>query len=166
MATFPFPITTTCSQSRVKSLIAEIGVGVVPGDEIEGGVAPAQVLAGNVQAAVALRPHRVDDLVVAGAEIVDGDVPAERDVAEVADLVPGEDLRVHPRHRLDGLVVGRHAVAHQPVRRGQPVDEVDRDRIAALEQGFGREEPRRAGTDDRKPGWPFRLSRASFRARE
>ena len=71
-------------------MFAKVRVGVVPGDEVEGGVAPAQVFAGNVQAAVALGADRVDDLVVADAEIIDGDVPAQRDVAEVvAHLVHG-----------------------------------------------------------------------------
>jgi hypothetical protein len=44
------------------------------------------------------------------------------------DLVEGR------RHRLDLLMVGRHAGAHQSIRRRQPVDHVDLDDDSVLPQ--------------------------------
>ena len=124
-------------------------VGVVPAHETHRGMAPGQILSRNPQPAVALRPDRVDDLVVAGAQVLQRHVVAERDVAEVTDLIPGQQLRVDASDRLDGLVVRSHAVADQPVRRGQVVDHVDRDGVFALQQRLGREESGRPGTYDR-----------------
>jgi hypothetical protein len=46
-------------------------------------------------------------------------------------------------------VIGRDAVAHQPERRGEAVEDVDRqDDVALVEQRFGGVEPGGSSTDD------------------
>jgi hypothetical protein len=51
--------------------------------------------------------------------------------------------------RFDFLVIGSHTVAHQAIRSGQTVDQVDGNRILILfEQRFGNIKSRRASTDN------------------
>ena len=105
----------------------DVGVGVVPGDEVGGAERPGQVLAGDAEVAVGHGAGGDDDGVVELAQLLELDVDAEVDVAEEADLGVGE----HALQRLDDLldprVVGRDAVADQAEGGGQPLEDVDRD---------------------------------------
>ena len=130
--------------------VGEIGVGVVPVDELGGRVRAGQVLAGDPEVAVDAGAVGEEDRVVALLELGDGDVGADVDVAEEAELGPGRRLLVDADDRLDLRVVGRDARAHQPVGGRQPVEHVDLDgEVLVLEQVLGRVEARRPGADDR-----------------
>ncbi len=94
-----------------------VGVAVVPADERGRGVDATQVLARNLQAAVALVAGRDHHLVVAAAQLVDREVAAHHHVAEEAELVAPRQLVVDADHRLDVLVIGRHATPDQSVGR-------------------------------------------------
>ncbi len=112
-------------------------------------MAAGQLLARDAELAVGRRPVGEDDRVVALAQLVDGDVPADLDVAEEAELGSGGGLLVDADHRLDLRVVGSHAEADQPVRRRQPVEHVDLGvRSLVLEHVLGRVEAGRARPDD------------------
>ena len=69
IATLPFPTTTARSPERSNDELLEVGVAVVPGDELGGGPRARQVLAGDAHAPVGLRADRVDDRVVEAGEI-------------------------------------------------------------------------------------------------
>src|SRR5439155_14941026 len=58
-------------------------------------------------------------------------------------------------HELDLLVVGSDAQTHQPVRRRQPVEQVDLDDARVAEQMIGGVEAGGPGADDRGAQWPF-----------
>jgi hypothetical protein len=109
-------------------------------------VRAAQVLTGDAEPPVGGRPERVDDRVVAGAQLLARDVRTELDAAEVAEVGHRGDLVVDARDALDLRVVRGDAGAHEPVRRGQAVEQVDRE--ACLEQLVGRVEPGRARSDN------------------
>ncbi len=51
-ATLPLPITTATAVGEVELVVGEVGVGVVPGDELGGGVRAGQVLTGDPELAV------------------------------------------------------------------------------------------------------------------
>ena len=64
----------------------DVGVGVVPGDEVGGAVRAGQVHARDAEVAVGPRAGGEDDRVVELPQLVELDVVAEVDVAEEADL--------------------------------------------------------------------------------
>ncbi len=70
----------------------EVGMAVVPGDELRGAVGTVEVDAGQVHQPVVGGAGGEDDRVVQGAQVVEGDVGAVVDVAEKADLRLVEDL--------------------------------------------------------------------------
>ena len=117
---------------QVEAEVAEVRVGVVPADELGGRVAAGQMLAGDAHAPVRARADGVDDRVVVGRQVRVGQVAAHLDVAVEAELGVAGDLVVDARHRLDLLVVGRHAAAHEAERRGQAVVHVDLDHQVLL----------------------------------
>ena len=145
-ATLPLPITIARSQREVELEVAVVGMAVVPGDELGGGPAAGQVLAGDAHAPVGLGADRVDHRVVAGEQVLVGDVGAVLDVAEEAELGVGRGLLVDAADRLDVGVVGRDAAAHEAPRGGQPVVDVDlhTGRDATCSSAGGR--PRRSRT--------------------
>jgi hypothetical protein len=73
---------------QVERQVLEVGVAVVPGDELRGRPRAREVLAGDPETAVGLRPDGVDDGVVDGGEVVVADVPADLDVAEEPEPRP------------------------------------------------------------------------------
>ena len=137
---------------EVEAEVAEVGVGVVPADELGGGVAPRQVLAGDPHPPVGAGADRVDDRVVVRLQVGVGDVPAHLHVPVEAELGVGGDLVVHAGDRLDLLVVRRDAAAHQPERGGQAVVHVDLDlEVLLLLQVLGGVEAAGAGADHGHP---------------
>src|SRR5699024_7527277 len=77
------------------------------------------------------------------------EVRAEVDVREQADVATLEDLVKGTHDHLDARVVRRDAVAHEAERRGQALDEVDRDVDAGLREDVGGVDAGRTGADDR-----------------
>ena len=152
-ATLPTPMTATDSASRVNAAGIHVGVAAVPVHEVGGGVAAGQVLAGDAEPPVAHGPGGVDHRVVGGHQLVAGDVLAEVDPAQEADVRAFQHLAQVLRDGLYRLVVRRHAVADQAVRGGQPVDHVysypdgQRQRRGLLDQRLGGVQPGRSRAD-------------------
>ena len=134
---------------EIELTILVIGMGVVPGDELRRGVAAGEVLTGDAHLAVGLRAGGENHLVIVAGQIRQRDVPAVLDVAEEAEArVPGDGV-VGARDVLDLGVVGRDPVAHEPVRRRQPLEHVDLgDEPWFLEQLFGSVKRGGARTND------------------
>ena len=147
-ATLPIPMTATLSWREVELPVAVVGVPVVPADEIGRGVAPRQVLARDAERPVALGAAGVDHRVVVAEQIRAAQVRADPHVAEEPHPRVGGDLLVDPGDRLDLLVIGRDAAAHQPEGCRQPVEEVDLDLGRVLEQMLRGVEPGGSGADD------------------
>ena len=133
-----------------RPLAREVGVAVVPADEVGGAVAAGQVDAGDVEGGVPDRAGREDHGVVVLLEVVEGDVAAEEHVAEEADVAAVEHVAQGGDDALDARVVGRDAVAHEPVGGGQLLEQVDRDveLLLGLEQDVGGVDAGGAGADD------------------
>ena len=131
-------------------MVGEVGVGVVPVDELGRRVRSGQVLAGDPEPAVGCGAVGVDDGVVTVGELGHGDLAADLDVAEEAKALAGRGPLIDADHRLDLRMVGGDAGADEAERRRQAVEHVDLDggRLG-LQQVLGRIEPRRAGADDR-----------------
>ena len=70
---------------EVELELLEIGMAVVPGDELRGRPRAGQVLAGDAEPAVGLRADGVDDGVVQAHEVLVVEVAADLDVAEEAE---------------------------------------------------------------------------------
>ena len=102
-------------------------MAAVPGDEVGRREAAGELLTVDAEPAVDGRAVREDDGVVVLVQLLDRQVYADLDVAEEADAVGLEHLAQRQGDRLDLAVVRRDAVANQPVRAGQPVDDVDLD---------------------------------------
>jgi hypothetical protein len=106
-------------------------MAAVPRHEVGRRDAPGEVLARDVEPAVARGPVREHDPVVRREQLGDRHVGAVRDVA---DVHPGqqphaglfEHLGERVAHRPDREVVRCHAVAHQAEGDGKLVQDVDR----------------------------------------
>lgn len=92
----------------------EVRVGVVPTDEVDGGHAAGQVLAGNPERTIGLGADRVDHGVVAVGEFVGLHMLAGGDVAEEPETRIGGGLLELGADGLDLGVVGCDAGADQP----------------------------------------------------
>src|SRR5262249_17434525 len=68
--------------------------------------------------------------------------------AEKPDALVLQDRAEIVLQRLDLLVVGRHAVPHQPVGARQPVEDVDAHLWILLDKALGGVDPARPGADD------------------
>ena len=137
---------------EVELVVGEVGVGVVPVDELGRRVRSGQLLAGDPEAAIDRGPVGGDDRVVALLELGDGDVAADLDVAEELKALARRRLLIDADHRLDLRVVGGDAGADEAERGGEAVEHVDLDGdVLALEQVLGRVETGRPGADDRDP---------------
>ena len=134
--------------------LLEVGVRVVPADEVDGGDAAGQVLAGNAQRSVRLGADRVDHRVVALGELGGLHVFADHDVAEEPEPRIQRGLLELRADRLDLRMVGRDAGAHQTPRGGQHLQHVDAHvsvvgRVGELQQRSGGEVTR--GRSRRSP---------------
>ena len=136
--------------AEVELEVAVVGVAVVPGDELRRGPAAREVLALDAQPAVGRGAERVDDRVVAVAQLLDGDVTADLHVAEEAELRMRSRLLVHAGDGLDVRMVGRDPRPDQTPRGREAVEDVHLrcDVGRALQCACGIE-ARGAGTDDR-----------------
>ncbi len=100
-------------------------VRVVPADEVDGGHAARQFLAGDAESPVGLRADGVDDRVVAFGQFRGLHVLADDDVAEEAEAGIERRLLELGADRLDLRMVGRDARAHEAPRRRQHLEHVD-----------------------------------------
>ena len=147
--------------------VEEVGMAAVPGDESRRRKTVRAVLARNAEPAIALPADRQDDLVVVALEVGERDVAPELDVAEEADPRVERQSFEDAHDLLDLRMVGRDAVAHEPVRCRQPVDEIDRDRDLFLRDERRRGvEARRPGPDDRHPQRPLQAPQLGIHARD
>ena len=136
---------------------ADVRVPAVPVDEVGGRVAAGQVLPRDAEAAVAHRAGRVDHRVVGRQQVGPGHVVAEVHAAEKPDVRAFQHLAQVLGDRLDRLVVGGDPVPDQPVRSGQPVEDVDPhpdrtvragQRGRVFDQGLRGVQSGRPGADD------------------
>ena len=118
-------------------------MAVVPGHELGRGPRAREVLAGNAEAPVRLRPDRVDHGVVYPREVLSRDVAPHLDVPEEAKARPLGDLLERARDSLDVLVVRRDAEPDEPPGRGKPLDHVHLGRSVGGQQSAGGVEPGR-----------------------
>ncbi len=141
-------------RSQVELVVGEVGVGVVPGDELGGRVRAGQVLAGDPEPAIGRGAVGGDDRVIALLELGDGDVSADVNVAEELKPLAGGGLLVDADHRLDLRVVRGDPGADEPERGREPIEHVDLDRdVLAFEQVLGGVKAGRARADDRDSEW-------------
>lgn len=148
----------------------DVGVAVVPGDEVGGTVAAVEVDAGDVQCAVRVGSGGEDDGVVEATQVVEVDVGAVVDVAEQANLRLVEHLVQGGDDALDAWVVRGNAVANEPERGRHPLEEVDAharsaDIVVGLHERVGGVDACRSGTDDGDAEWTSLIShvqRATF----
>ena len=138
--------------SLERPFTGHVGVPVEPAHEVGRAVRADRVDPRDVEVGVADRASGEDDRVVVVLEVVEGDVLAEADVAEDADVAAVEHFAEGRDDALDARVVGGHAVADEAVRRGKLLEQVDRDVELALrlEDDVGGVDACRAGTDDRE----------------
>ena len=111
-----------------------VGVTVVPRDEVGAAVALGGVDAGNVEGGVGVGSGGEDDGVIVLLELGHRDVTADLDVADEPNVPALEDLVEGHDDLLDARVVGGDAVAHQPVGRRKPLEQVDTDLHARLRE--------------------------------
>src|SRR5215472_2081926 len=107
----------------------------VPVHEVGRRIAPRHVLAWNPEPPVPHRASGVDNSVITGHQVGSGYVIAKVNGADEPDAL----VLKHPAQvisdRLDRLVIRRDAVPDQPIWRGQPVKDVDLDRLRRIERG-------------------------------
>ncbi len=130
-----------------------VGVSVEPRHEVRRAEGAGKVDAGDVERGVADRAGGQDHGVVPLLKVVDREVAADLDVSDEPDRSGIEHLVEGVHDAFDARVVGRDAVADQPVGRRQRVEQIDRDGAAGLLHGV-REDVARvdaggAGADDR-----------------
>src|SRR5690606_18185826 len=116
----------------------DVGVAVVPGDEVRRTEGARQSDAGDRQLRIADRAGGEDHRVVEPTQVVQGQVGAVVDVAQQPDVTAVEDLVQGDDDLLDPRVVRGDAVAHQPEGCGQPLEQVDRHLRACLGEDVGR----------------------------
>ena len=156
----PVPDDDCALVREVELEVLEVGVAVVPGDELGRGPRAREVFAGDPEPPVRLRPDRVDDRVVERGELVVADVASDLDVAEEAEAGTRRDLLERTRDGLQLRMVRRDAEPDEPPGRRKPLDHVDLDRrILAREERAGGVERRRA----RSPRSRLEIGRPSGR---
>ena len=134
---------------EVEVAVLEVGMAVVPADELGGRVHATELLAVDAHRAVGFVAGRVDDAVVVAFEIGNAQVTADHDVAEEAEALIGRGLVVDADDVLDLLVVGRDAATHETKRCGQSIEQIGRAHEVALLQSSNRVEPTWTRTHDR-----------------
>ena len=113
---------------EVELAVLEVGVAVVPGDELGGRPRARQVLAGDAEPPVGLRADRVDDRVVEPQQLLVADGRSRPRRCRRSGSPAARGLLERARDGLDVLVVGRDAEPDEAPGRRQPLDQVDLDR--------------------------------------
>ena len=130
-----------------------IRVPVVPAHELAGTETARQPDARDVELCITDGPGSEDDGVVVAFQVREGHVGAVVHVAEQPDVAALEHVPQRIDDPLDARVVRCDPVPHETVRRGQPLEEVDRDVELSVrfQQEVGGVDTGRTGTDDRHP---------------
>src|SRR3984885_4705706 len=159
-----------CATARqIGCHLFKVRMRVVPAHEIDGGDTGRQVLTGNVERLIGLRPAGVDHGVVAFGEFGRLDVLADAHVSEEAEAGVFGGLDELIADRLDLGVIRRNPRAHQPPRSRQHLEHVDGQvdlvgRVGGLQQRCCGEETRRSGADDGDMIWTHTRAFCSCRA--
>src|SRR5215217_6052084 len=141
---------------EVGGQVTVVGMPVVPADERDRREAVGQVLTRDAHAPVGLGADGIDELMVEPLQLPVVEIDTVGDVPEEADPWVGQDLVEDAGHRLDGLVIGRDAVADQPERGGEAVEDIDgQGDVGSPEKALGGIEPGWAGADDGDPQRPL-----------
>src|SRR5258708_22783720 len=98
--------------------MAIVGMAVVPADELGGGAAVRQILAGNAETSIGAGSARQNDDVIGAAQLLDRQRPADLDISEEGEAGRPRDLVVGQADLLDLGMIGRHSAADQTERRG------------------------------------------------
>ena len=135
--------------AQVEGAVGEVGVAVVPGDELGGGEGAVELLALHAELAVRLRTDGVEHTVVAAEQLIAAHIAAHGHIAEEAEARVGRRLLEGAGDALDLGMVWRNAEADEAEGCGQRVEEINghgRGRLA--EQRGGSEEAGGASADD------------------
>ena len=144
----PVPDHGGALDGEVEVELLEIGMAVVPGDELRGRPRARQVLARDAEPTIGLCADRIDDGVVEPHEVGVVEIATHLDVAEEAEAGLLGDALERARHGLELRMVRSDPEADEPPRRGQPLEHVDlRGRVGGQESAGG-VEARRAGSHD------------------
>ena len=148
---------------EIEAAVAKLGMAVVPGDKIARGVTSWQAFAGDVEGAADFGAGRQNHGVIVGAQFGDLDVATDADP-------PDETKAGHPRDAIEDRrdlfqlgMIGGDAKPHEPVRRRQSLEHVDRDPLAGTQERLGGVETARSATHDRDPQGGALVERRSLR---
>ena len=111
-----------------------------------------EILARDAQPAVARQAGRQHHRVIGRTHRIERDIAAQRDMALKADALAFEQSLELADDALCALMIRRDAIANQPVRHGQRVENGDVGVRAGLGQRLGDIAARRAGSEDRDAG--------------
>ena len=125
---------------QVEAAVPVFRMAVVPGDELDGGVAAQQIFPGNAEVPVALGAAGEHHGVIMGSQLLHRHVAPHRHVGQQVEAGQTGDALIRQDRLLELGMVGRHAVTHQPIGRGQALQHVHAHREPALEQGLSRVE--------------------------
>src|SRR5699024_1155096 len=105
--------------------LRDIGMRVVPVDEVSGTVGSGQVDAGQIKCGIDEAPGGEDHRVIAVGELFEVEVDSVLDIGEQADVASVEDLDQGVDDALDPRVVGGDSVADESEGSRQTVEEID-----------------------------------------
>ncbi len=133
--------------------LRDIGMRVVPVDEVSGTVGSGQVDAGQIKCGIDEAPGGEDHRVIAVGELFEVEVDSVLDIGEQADVASVEDLDQGVDDALDPGVVGGDSVADESEGSRQTVEEIDAqiEITFRLRYEIGRVDPSRTGADDGHP---------------
>ena len=100
-------------------------MAIVPGDKLGCRMASRKILAFNAKSSVYLRPGGEEYHVIEVSELVDREVLAHLNVAEVAKPRSISSSLELPRHVSNLFVVWRHPGSHEPVRCRKTIVQVN-----------------------------------------
>ncbi len=124
-------------------------MAIVPANELRGRVAARQVFAGNAQLPIGLRTRGEDDRVVRPAQLLDGHIAPDRDIAQEGELGRLGDLVIDTDRLFELGVIRRDPAAYQPIRGGEPFEHIDADGVLRADERLGGVEAARSAPHDR-----------------
>src|SRR5882762_9359488 len=137
-------------------MVTMVRVSVVPTDQVGGREGSVQRFARNAHRVIALATDCVDDLVVAGAQVLDGDVSAKFYVAKETHPRVRGHLLVGGGDALDVLMIRCNAAANHAERRRQPIEHIHtHGQVRRFEQRLCSIEPRWSRPNDGDAEWAF-----------
>src|SRR5882762_3599923 len=135
-------------------MVTMVRVAVVPADQVGRREGSVQRFARNAHRVIALATDCVDDLVVARAQVLDGDVSAKFYVAKETHPRVRGHLLVGGGDALDVLMIRCDAAANHAERRRQPIKHIHtHGQVRRFEQRLRGIEPRWSRSNDRDAEW-------------